>query len=41
MSNKIEHLILAKVGIGVDGAAAKAAAAAEERIDPITGEVDF
>jgi len=41
MSNKIEHLILAKVGIGVDGAAAKAAAAAaaEERIDPITGEV--
>ena len=43
MANKIEHLILAKVGIGVDGAAAKAAAAAaaEERIDPITGEVDF
>jgi protein RecA len=41
MSNKIEHLILAKVGIGADGAAAKAAAAAEERIDPITGEVDF
>jgi recombination protein RecA len=40
MANKIEHLILAKVGIGVDGAAAKAAAA-EERIDPITGEVDF
>jgi recombination protein RecA len=41
MANNIEHLILAKVGIGVDGAAAKAAAAAEERIDPITGEVDF
>jgi recombination protein RecA len=41
MANKIEHLILAKVGIGVDGAAAKVAAAAEERIDPITGEVDF
>ena len=40
MANKIEHLILAKVGIGADGAAAKAAAAAE-RIDPITGEVDF
>ncbi len=39
MANKIEHLILAKVGIGVDGAAAKAAA--EERIDPVTGEVDF
>ena len=40
MANEIEHLILAKVGIGADGVAAKAAAAAE-RIDPVTGEVDF
>jgi recombination protein RecA len=42
MADEIEHLILAKVGIGPDGVAAKAAAAAaEERIDPVTGEVDF
>ncbi len=40
VANEIEHLILAKVGIGPDGVAAKAAAA-EERIDPVTGEVDF
>jgi len=35
VANKIEQLILAKVGIGA------AAKEPEERIDPVTGEVDF
>jgi recombination protein RecA len=37
MANKIEHLILAKVGIGPDAVKKEP----EERIDPVTGEVDF
>ena len=37
MADKIEHLILAKVGIGPDAVKKEK----EERIDPVTGEVDF
>ena len=37
MADKIEHLILAKVGIGPDAVKKEP----EERIDPVTGEVDF
>jgi recombination protein RecA len=37
MANKIEHLILAKVGIGPDAVKKEPV----EKIDPVTGEVDF
>ncbi len=37
IANRIEQLILAKVGIGADAAKKEP----EERIDPVTGEVDF